>query len=598
MFQNGSIRRRIAAGFGVSILITGLVGTAGYIAVLKTVGASQAYRANNRFQQCFGAVKEKSRRYIQNSFSEGRARQVSLAPEVFSALTKCRATLDRLASESAQTNSGFAKLASRGAESVTAYETAFREIEKTEKETAEIETTALVVLEEYLEIERKKYFQTESVVAYSEVMAVACRTYFDRKTESRFQQLRLAMENTGEAVKKWAKFVENSDKLLPVARRMADGLDRFRGIIERHWEIMTRQQELQLAMQAQRDALEAFVFDLNEKNVKRLSLIESRAQVILTLLTAAALIVGIAFAVLMSRSVTGLVRRTIDTLIGETNHVYEVTTAIRNSAKRLYEGSTHQAESVEKTSENLVEISQVTERTEEFVRSADEFMEENRRMIQTADASMRELIESMASVTRTNERIRKIAKTVDDIAFQTNLLSLNAAIEAARAGESGEGFAVVAGEVRRLAEQSSTAAHQAQELIGDSAESVDESGRILKRTHSAFADVSGEIEKVTTLIRELTAQTKEQSERMKNVNEAVTEIDREILKNAETAEQVAGAAASLSETAQRIRGMSSALWRFVGKKGKNFHKPSKTAKKAITKSDADTPPAPGRLLSS
>jgi len=158
----------------------------------------------------------------------------------------------------------------------------------------------------------------------------------------------------------------------------------------------------------------------------------------------------------------------------------------------------------------------------------------------------------MNDIATASRDITKILKTIDEIAFQTNILALNAAIEAARAGEAGMGFAVVADEVRTLAQRAAGAARETAERIEDSVNKSREGVAITQKVTTGFAEIATKAREVNGLVAQITTASQEQNQGLQQVNIAVSELDKSTQQNAATAEEAAANATELNGHAEAL----------------------------------------------
>jgi methyl-accepting chemotaxis protein len=161
----------------------------------------------------------------------------------------------------------------------------------------------------------------------------------------------------------------------------------------------------------------------------------------------------------------------------------------------------------------------------------------------------------MGAINSASKKIADIIGVIDEIAFQTNLLALNAAVEAARAGEQGRGFAVVATEVRNLAGRSATAAKEIKGLIQDSVSKVTEGSKLVDESGEALHEIVGAVKKLTDIVAEIAAASREQSSGIEQVNKAVMQMDTTTQQNAALVEQGAAASQAIVEQVQALNAM-------------------------------------------
>jgi len=274
--------------------------------------------------------------------------------------------------------------------------------------------------------------------------------------------------------------------------------------------------------------------------------------------------VALAFGVFLSTSLSKALRRIIDGLSEGADQVASASGQVSAASQSLAEGASEQAASIEETSSSLEEMSSMTKQNAEHAGQANGLMEESKQTVGSASASMTEMVTSMQEITKASEETGKIIKTIDEIAFQTNLLALNAAVEAARAGEAGAGFAVVADEVRNLAMRAAEAAKDTSDLIEGTTKKVQDGSTLVERTNVEFGRVEESAMKVAELIGEIAAASREQSEGIDQVNQAVADMDKVTQQNAANAEESASSSEEMNAQAEQMKQMVDDLVGLVG----------------------------------
>jgi methyl-accepting chemotaxis protein len=233
------------------------------------------------------------------------------------------------------------------------------------------------------------------------------------------------------------------------------------------------------------------------------------------------------------------------------------------ASQSLAEGSSEQAASLEETSSSLEEMASMTKRNAESARHAKQLSTQTRSAADTAAGDMDQMKRAMDAIKASSNDIAKIIKTIDEIAFQTNILALNAAVEAARAGEAGAGFAVVADEVRSLARRSADSARETATKIEDAIHKSDDGVSISAKVAVSLTEIVTKAREMDTLVAEIATASEEQSQGVGQINTAITQMDKVTQSNASSAEETASAAEELNAQSITLKEAVADLRRLV-----------------------------------
>jgi methyl-accepting chemotaxis protein len=302
---------------------------------------------------------------------------------------------------------------------------------------------------------------------------------------------------------------------------------------------------------------------------------------ILIVTGAICIILGIAAAVAGVTAVNRTLRNISALLDSNAHHVSGAASQVSGSSQRLAEGASEQAASIEETSASMEEISSIVKSNAQSAQESKKLSDETshttsanaqrvrelKNTVADAQDSSRQLTQAMEGIKASSDSISKIIKTIDEIAFQTNILALNAAVEAARAGEAGMGFAVVADEVRSLAKRSADAAKETSSIIEDSIHKseagvqvneevvrklndIDSKSREVDR---GLAEILAKVKQVDDAMTQIASASNEQTQGIGQVNIALNQLDKNTQSSAATAEETASAANELNSQSGELR---------------------------------------------
>ena len=266
----------------------------------------------------------------------------------------------------------------------------------------------------------------------------------------------------------------------------------------------------------------------------------------------------------IARSISKPINRAIVGLNEGAAQVNDAAGQVSSTSQQLAEGASEQASSLEETSSALEEMAAMTKTNATNAKQANELSNQARTAAESGNETMDRLNAAMTAINESSGKISKIIKVIEEIAFQTNLLALNAAVEAARAGEHGKGFAVVADEVRNLAQRAAQAAGETTDLIEDSVNRAREGSEVACEVADSLGKIVTDVSKVSDLIDGITKASEEQAQGVEQVNTAVSQMDKVTQSNASGAEESASASEELASQSQAVKAMVDELAAVIG----------------------------------
>lgn len=249
---------------------------------------------------------------------------------------------------------------------------------------------------------------------------------------------------------------------------------------------------------------------------------------------------------------TARLEQTIQTILQSAGSIGLGTKDISSAALALSQRTESQAATLEQTAAALDQLTASVKTASDGAKDAAQMVNSARHSVENSGSVVEDTVSAMSEIERFSGEISKISGVIDDIAFQTNLLALNAGVEAARAGESGRGFAVVASEVRALAQRSSDAAREINELISSSSTQIERGVNLVSQTGAVLKEMMGSIVQISGRVDDIAYSATEQATGLREINVAINDLDQTTQKNAAMFEETSAATVSLAHEANQL----------------------------------------------
>lgn len=289
-------------------------------------------------------------------------------------------------------------------------------------------------------------------------------------------------------------------------------------------------------------------------------------QILIANIIAMIVVITIVLATIVRDIVTSMDKVTRD-LEESSQEIASASSQLDAASQKLAEGTTEQAASIQETSSTLEETASMVQQNRDNTQQAAVLAKKSKEYAGKSNEQMHTMMEAMEDLKKSSAEIGKIIKVIDEIAFQTNILSLNAAVEAARAGDAGKGFAVVAEEVRTLAQRSAQAAKDTAVIIDSNIAMSDNGVKIASDVQESVSEIDVQSKKVSELLDEISVATDEQAQGVGQINTAISQMEMVMASNAQSAEESASASKALYEQTLNMKDVITNLNNIV--KGNN-----------------------------
>lgn len=614
--KSWKLRSQLSLGFSVILLLTCIVGGSGLLSLTNVNQTMTMFRQTSAGQIQFAQVREQYYIFLLNSHNAGRDAQSHARDRAFATLDQLVQDIDtKLKSDILQeTRDSLSQLKLQ----YEAYRQAFQLLNDDEVKKAALIAPTLKLFEGYEDLIKTGSFKIEDMMFSCKLYSSSIGSYFERANDLGKKATIAAGKKFQEHIQEWYQVIENSESLKEVHTSISDRFQKIQGQMQDYFQIIDNQLELIGKMQTIDGEVNAISQKLLEGSSQQVEKVNGISRTVISLAIFVAIALGLFFAWLTTRSITGPIREVtaglrdvaegegdltkrlnfvyknevgelaswfnvfidkMDLMIKEiadnsgklgtsANQLLEISASISDSAGNVSSRSTTVADAANRMSSSMTTVAQASSEASEninLVAAAAEEMTTSVSQIAGSSESAQAITElavtkAASASLRVNQlgnaaaAISKVTEVISEISAQTNLLALNATIEAARAGEAGKGFAVVANEIKALAGQTTLATQDIKIKIADIQDSTSHTIKEIREITEVIDKVNDTVALIFTAVEEQAATTKEIASNIAQASTAVQNVDDNLGQSSVAATDIAHEITQVSNDASLMTG--------------------------------------------
>jgi methyl-accepting chemotaxis protein len=598
MFKKMKLTSKMSIGFGVLVVIAGVLGYTGWSSLGRVATTANLAKSGNEslleMDQCAQFRREFSLSGFEKAANEDknaadkwlaaytslteqvqtlekaaglRASDKAIVTETLARLTPYRTSFDHLKDARKLMDDAFQNWTKVGRDVTQAVTGVITDVIEPARQAAQ-QSKNIEEVTKWVQIGTKldeQVFQEFLALRISAVYLLA--TNKEEQWTNYQKQLGKVKTNAGA----WTEVVKGNAKLETVAANIAGFLTTYEQAGQQYYSGLQAQRTATVEAAVAAKGIVETIRQVQTSLQDQMQTVTARSSALMLIVAVSGILIGIALAIVITLSIIKPIKRLINALTMGSDQVASASTQVSAASQSLAEGATEQAAGLEETSSSLEEMAAMTKQNADNAEQANTLACEAQTAASSGTESMSRMNQAIQEIQKSSGETSKIIKVIDEIAFQTNLLALNAAVEAARAGEAGKGFAVVAEEVRNLAMRSAEAAKDTANRIEESVKNSEHGVAIASEVAKTLDDIVRSVGKTNELVSEIAAASREQAQGIDQVNTAVAQMDKVTQQNAANAEESASASEELNAQADSMNDIVADLVALAGGASRSNH---------------------------